>query len=565
MLRKLPAKPRVAFITTPISTLKDDEGFVATSRPRFPPMPEMMLSSALRQKFPDIDVCIENLRIREADRETAHKDVDYFGRKMKDVWIGSPFESSREAVEQADVVCVSNNFTQNAGVTKEFLKWAREVNPDAVVMAGGSDVAARYPYYLELGVDIVVLAEGESRLPAVLERLSEGNDIMDVPGIAVLQDGKVATSRPMAPGRYLRLGSYPKNKDPWATDMNSAPLPALDLVDVNDFSESGEGLLIPGVSPPIMHFESSRGCHECCTFCGTPNLVGTHFRHARTARVRQILEFYASFGIRSIALNEDNLLSRVALDPEDGTQEIIEIFQIMRELRMAWEFDGGIQIGMLWDQANARVHRELFNAMFYNNGGEGGEWVGCFRIYVPLEKLDDKDMKKLHKLQPFHIELELIREIVQAGVPAVYFGIIVGVPSDTDETFRITRERCLEIKHEINSLNVQKNGTPHSYTWYSFFNEILIPGSVDWVRFQKHLAFPVTQNPELWNFHTSVISREDGRSPLYFHDKRMELSVEFNGEDAIERFKELGRYQPNDGHLLLRPEGVESGRSAAGG
>ena len=283
MLRRIPEHPNVAFIVTPVVTLRDSDGFVSTSRPRFPPMPEMMLAATLRQIDPEIRITIRNLRAQDADRVEGRKAVRYYDRKMEEVWVGAPFEEAREEVAAADVVCVSNNFTQNAGITTEFLDWARGVNPKAVLIVGGSDVAARSEHYLKSGADIVVLAEGESRLPAVLRQLASGEDLASVPKIAYRPNGngKVVITSQIFQGRYLRLGSDVKNRDAWATDMNTAQLPALDLVDVEHFSESGEGLLIPGVSPPIMHFESSRGCHECCTFCATPNLAGTDFRHAR--------------------------------------------------------------------------------------------------------------------------------------------------------------------------------------------------------------------------------------------------------------------------------------------
>jgi hypothetical protein len=300
-----------------------------------------------------------------------------------------------------------------------------------------------------------------------------------------------------------------------------------------------------------MHFESSRGCHEHCTFCATPNLIGDEFRFARPGRVRQLLEHYAAHGVKSLALNEDNLLTRVALDPEGGTRDVLEIFRHMRELGFAWEFDGGIQFGLLYDNAARRIRRDLFDAMFHHNGGAGGRWVGCYRIYVPLERLADADMRKLGKLQTFEVELELIAEMARVGIPALYLGIIVGVPTDTDATIAVTRQRCREIQEEVRRRNAAKNGTPQSYTWFSFFNEILIPGSTDWVRYQEQLAFDVEQFPELWNFHTSTLRRNDGKSPLHFHEKRFELSAEFNGEQALRRFRELGKYQPSDGTLLL--------------
>ncbi len=551
MLKRIPRNPRVVFVVPPLSNLVDKDGFVSPSRPKFPSMPEMMLASALRTRHPEVQVSINNLRILEPNRVESYKTIDYYGRSMDAVRVGAEFEAAREDIENADVVCISNNFTQNAGVCADLLRYAKECKPDVILVVGGSDVAARHEYYMDHGADIVVLSEGESRLPALIRTLQAGDALAEIPGLVFREAGQRRTTSSLYQGRYMKVGTYVNQKDPWATDMNAVEFPALDLVDVHQFDESGEGILIEGVSAPIMHFESSRGCHEHCTFCATPNLIGDKFRFSTSHRIRELLEFYASHGVKSLALNEDNLLTRVALDPENGTREVVEMFRHMRELGFAWEFDGGIQFGLLWDSASAKIRRELFDAMFYHNGGDNGRWVGCYRIYVPLERLADQDMRKLGKLQKFEVELELVREMARVGIPAIYLGIIVGVPTDTDETIEITRERSHQIQDEIRRINGNKSGIPHSYTWFSFFNEILIPGSTDWVRYQDQLDFDVNKYPELWNFHTSTLKRNDGKPPIHFHEKRFELATEFNGEKAMERFRKMGKYQPSDGILLL--------------
>lgn len=187
-------------------------------------------------------------------------------------------------------------------------------------------------------------------------------------------------------------------------------------------------------------------------------------------------------------------------------------------MEFAWEFDGGLQFGLFWNNETQMIRQELFDALFYNNGGKGGRWIGAYRIYVPLERLADHDMKKFKKLQPFEVELSIIKEMARIGCPAVYLGIIVGVPTDTDETIRITRLRCQEIRQAVDSVNRGNPQKPHTYTWYSFFNEILLPGSTDWMRFKDQLAFPVDEYPELWNFHTSVLNRNYGKSPFDSHE-----------------------------------------------
>lgn len=552
MLRSLTKDARVLFLVTPLSNLFDETGgYVTPSRPRFPILPELMLASALREKLPDLKLQVVNPRVAGPDTFRVYKKIQYFNRAMEAVRTGAPAEDNKEDIERADVVCISNNFTQNAGVTCELIAYVVQINPKALIIVGGADVAARYPIYLKAGADIACLAEGEKRLPALIAAMIDGSNFREIPHLAVNDGSEATLTSNFMNGKYLHLGSYPKKIDSWATDVNTMQFAALDLVDVREFNESGEGLLIPGVSAPIMHFESSRGCHESCTFCTTPNLKGTSYRHMKNARIRQMLEYYRQNGIRSLALNEDNLLSRAALDHDEGIAELIEMFEILKEMEFAWEFDGGLQFGLFWNNETQTIRQELFDALFYNNGGKGGQWIGAYRIYVPLERLADHDMKKFKKLQPFEVELSIIKEMARIGCPAVYLGIIVGVPTDTDETIRITRLRCQEIRQAVDSVNRSNPQKPHTYTWYSFFNEILLPGSTDWMRFKDQLAFPVEQYPELWNFHTSVLNRNDGKSPIHFHEKRYELSGEFNGTEALTRFREIGRYQPSDGNLLL--------------
>ena len=120
----------------------------------------------------------------------------------------------------------------------------RTLHPAPLVVAGGPHPSARPAEVLGLGIDAVVMGEGELALPTLLERHFAGRSLVGLQGVATLtaDGGLVHGPRP----RPVDLDAYP-------------PM----------------GIEHSRFSP----IEITRGCPCACAFCQTSFLFGGKMRH----------------------------------------------------------------------------------------------------------------------------------------------------------------------------------------------------------------------------------------------------------------------------------------------
>jgi B12-binding domain/radical SAM domain protein len=136
----------------------------------------------------------------------------------------------------------------------------RALHPAPFVVAGGPHPSARPADVLRLGVDAVVVGEGEEALPALVERLLAAESPAGLPGVATLA----------------------------ATDGQLIQGPRPKPIDLDAYPPLGLGHRRLG------QIEITRGCPCACAFCQTSFLVGGRMRHrsveSAVACVRQAME-----------------------------------------------------------------------------------------------------------------------------------------------------------------------------------------------------------------------------------------------------------------------------------
>ncbi len=157
----------------------------------------------------------------------------------------------RDLGRESDRLVVALSFaTANQQRIAALMADLRQLEPAPFIVAGGPHPSARAEEVLRLGADAVVVGEGEETLPALLERLLEGESPAGLPGVAVLgSDGHL--SRGPGP-RPVDLDAYP-------------PIG----VEHRRFG-------------PI---EITRGCPCACAFCQTSFLFGGRMRHRSVERI----------------------------------------------------------------------------------------------------------------------------------------------------------------------------------------------------------------------------------------------------------------------------------------
>ncbi len=163
------------------------------------------------------------------------------------------------AMETDQLVVALSFATADVPDTVALITDLRALRFTPFVIAGGPHPSARPAEVLLLGVDAVVVGEGEAVLPALLERLTAGASPTGLPGVAVL-----------AGEGHLLQGPRPQP------------------IDLDAYPPLGVAHRRFG---PI---EITRGCPSACTFCQTSFLFGGKMRHRSVesvvAGVRQAIE-----------------------------------------------------------------------------------------------------------------------------------------------------------------------------------------------------------------------------------------------------------------------------------
>jgi len=418
---------------------------------------------------------------------------------------GGPFDAYADEARAADIIGISNNFTNSARVVADFAKFLKRVNPNALVVGGGMDVTARPEWYLANGFDVVVQLEGEYSFARLIQARATGQPIEALVQTRAVGEGLVIVGGPQ---------------------LNMAELPtmALDLIDdLSIYDDTGEGTPPSTVAAPFTCFETSRGCYRTCSFCATP--MRGHYRYMKPDVVRRHLEYFRSMGISNILFQEDNTLSRIqrsgrgSLLHDTGREDTLEIFRIARELGFSWEFANGLEFGKFLDLGD--VDRELMETLFWNDTS-GDRWVGCYRVQIPLEYLGDEPTQKFRKLRPFQEQLKILTSMLDLGVRFVTFNMLIGHDDDDMSMIDMYLDRCLQLKDLLVA------ASPDATTYFNVFNRTLLPGTADFRKKADRLAFDIEKTPEVISVYLSPMP-SNHLSYYELFQQRLRLTEALNG------------------------------------
>lgn len=140
------------------------------------------------------------------------------------------------------------------------------------VIVASSDSTDHYESYLKKGADFIVLGEGEQSLLEVLEGLKKKNNPKEIPGIA-----------------YLTNGTPVKNiKREILTNLDSLPLPAWDLIDIEPYRKAWQQHGYFSVN-----LATTRGCPYKCNWCAKP-IYGNRYNSRSPEHVAKEIQLMQS-------------------------------------------------------------------------------------------------------------------------------------------------------------------------------------------------------------------------------------------------------------------------------
>jgi radical SAM superfamily enzyme YgiQ (UPF0313 family) len=242
-------------------------------------------------------------------------------------------------------------------------------------------------------LDSVVRYEGEITLVDLVERLHDGNDWRQTPGIAYLGEEQVVVTEP----REL------------VHDLDSLPFP------YRPYKPEQIGGF------PTLPLLASRGCARRCSFCS----IHTFYRTApgKVVRVRkpekvidEMLQLHRDFGVRIFLFQDDDF----PLWGNAGRRWADELAERLQ--------DSCLAENTIWKIScrGEYVERELFSRL---------RDVGLFLVYMGIESGVEQGLKILHKEMTVQENLAAVRTLKEIGILFSY-GFMLFDPSSSFESVR---------------------------------------------------------------------------------------------------------------------------------
>ncbi|MGD8253306.1 MAG: radical SAM protein [Syntrophobacterales bacterium] len=344
--------------------------------------------------------CYLNLSAAAVMRERGHE-VFYIDCQAEGVTLPQLFEKVKAIVPDLVVMYVEQiKVNVDLEITKELKN-----SLDLEVVFVGPFVTPLDHEVMTLSphLDFVIRGEYEYALADLADGIGDGNSLKEIPGIT-WRDGD-AVSRGPSPHRL--------------TDLDSLPIPAYDLIDFNNYTES------VFIYHPAAAMATSRGCPYKCIYCWFPQTMYSHRWVAQSPErmyeeVRYMVE---RFGVREIKIDDDTF--------EIDRHRVVEFCELLirNNVKVAWAPQCRPDL----------VDEELLRLM---------KRAGCIRILWGCESASQEVLDKMKK--GFKVaDIERATRLSQKlGIEALNC-FMLGFPWDTEETIQETIEFAYKLNAEF--------------------------------------------------------------------------------------------------------------------
>ncbi len=254
-------------------------------------------------------------------------------------------------------------------------------------------------------LDAVVTGEGELTALEIVERLSVGRGLDDVPGVAWRDGRRIVLNRPR----------------PLITDLDSLPFPARELL-----GDAGRYIPPPGTyrKKPVAVMLTSRGCNRHCIYCfQLDKQRKSGIRYRSVGNVLEEIEHCIRSGYREIKFLDDTFAADYG--------RALEIAQEIRNRRLPLTWFASACVN--------QVDRRLLQA-FHD--------AGCWAVLFGAESGVQKNLNTIRK----GTTLEQIRTAVRAAQDAglrVSTPFMFGIPGETYEEGLATIDFAVKLNPDM--------------------------------------------------------------------------------------------------------------------
>ncbi len=261
-------------------------------------------------------------------------------------------------------------------------------------------------------VDIIVLGEGERIFTDLVNRLSNGENINDMPGIALKDNGKAIIN----------------DQKGYIEDLDELPFPARHLTPFKKYYS------ILGTHATYATMVSSRGCPFRCLFCDRA-YHGKIYRKRSAENVVQEMKECENMGIQEIDFQDDLFTFK-----KERVLEICDLL-ISGKSKLKW---------------NVRARVDTLDKTLMKKMAE----AGCQRMYIGIEAGTPEIQKVLRK----NIDLDKAKEVFKwardYGISTLAY-LIIGSPQETKELIARSIKYSIKLNPDFAHIGIM---TPYPHT-----------------------------------------------------------------------------------------------------
>lgn len=301
--------------------------------------------------------------------------------------------------------------TTNFCRTKSFASVLKKRFPDAYFCAGGIHPTVRPIETIEkMGLDFVVIGEGENVLVKVCDALSNSNNLSGIKGIAFKKED----------------GFYVNNEIDVVSDLDSLPFPARDLLPVSRY------LIPPGYIRShflkrVMSVLTSRGCPAKCTFCNSSSIFHNRIRRRSVNNVMEEI----------MCLVKQYCLDGIYFHDETFTMNPDWVKDLCNELK---------PLGLRWGCQTrvGLVNEELLKMM---------KDAGCIQIDFGIESASKRILKSIKKGSTPEQAVRALELTKKAGIKS-FASFMIGLPGETEADMRENIDFLKKLKPDFTYFNL---------------------------------------------------------------------------------------------------------------
>lgn len=264
-----------------------------------------------------------------------------------------------------DAVGISCSFTVDVFRTLLLSQRIKEIMPEAFVFVGGHHASLSPGDFAHASVDAVVIGEGETVVPKLIDTLEIRGDLINVPGLALFdQNRKKQVLTPQLP---------------LESNLDQMPMPDRDV------TEKYRKRYFLGFRRPLATVETSRGCPYKCNFCSVWRFYRNTVRYKDPLRVVEEIERVQE---KNIMFVDDNFFN----NPK-------------RALKIASLLHGKNKRFVIQARSDTIVNHPYLLEAWKDSGLES--------IFIGFEKIRSSDLEKIDKRNTVlnnEKALEMIRE-----------------------------------------------------------------------------------------------------------------------------------------------------------